>query len=142
MHCGNVNGKTRPEETIFSLRHEVDGKWAPFLTFVYNKKYASLGEMKASGNRKPSKFFHPMIMKLLNAKETTDLGNGHVMTGPLIRNITGGGYAPQRNFSLNDLTADQREEVFSVPGRPKMKEDWEMTNFLDHVRFGNQNPPR
>lgn len=104
MHCGNVVGQTTPSQRIFSLRKRVSGNtWMPFLTFIYDKLTRSLGEMKAAENQKPSAFFHPMIVKLLLAEE--------VEGRPLIWDVRGGGYAPEKNFSLMDLTEEQLVEV-------------------------------
>lgn len=98
MHCGNVVGQTQTHQRIFSLRKNVGGNdWIPFLTFIYNPQNKSLGEMKASGNTKPPAKYHPMIVKLLSAKDKK--------RKPLIEWVKGGGYRPEANFQLSDLSA-------------------------------------
>jgi len=87
-HCGNSAGHNG--DNILSLRDPHD---IPHLTFINNK--GVLGEMKGRGNSKPSEKYHPAIIKLL-------LSN-HIGT------IEGGGYSPQNNFSLRDLTPEQQK---------------------------------
>lgn len=86
-HCGNTGGKTG--DNILSLR---DPENVVHLTFINNQ--GVLGEMKGRGNSKPSKKYHPAIMQLLLSNE--------------IASIEGGGYAPKNNFSLDDLTPEQK----------------------------------
>lgn len=100
-HCGNsaayVSG-----DTVLSLREPMKiGKetlWRPLLTFILHDN-GYLGEMKGRANEKPAARYHPYIIALLK----TDLIDG----------ISGGGYAPGHNFSLMDLTPEQRDELFA-----------------------------
>lgn len=101
-HCGN-GGSDDETERILSLRQrKADGDWEPHLTFILGQD-GYLGEMKGRNNDKPVKRYHPYIIALLE----NDIVNG----------IRGGGYKPQHNFSLADLTPAQRDELFdSKPG--------------------------
>lgn len=89
-HCGNSGA--RAGDDILSLR-DPEGK--AHLTFILND--GMLGEMKGRANSKPTKRFHPAIMDLL--------------MHPEIRSLRGGGYAPERNFSLRDLDESQRKQI-------------------------------
>ena len=98
-HCGN-RASYRPDETILSLRKTVNyqGKqwWYPVCTFILDGDNL-LGEMKGRNNDKPQDRYHPYIIALLKTKR--------------IEGIKGGGHAPQNNFSLNDLTDEEREDL-------------------------------
>ena len=83
-HCGNVTGQHRPDQRILSYR--VDGR--VLMTFILEED-GFLGEMKAKGNQKPAEKLHPYIVDLLLT--------------PIVKGIRGGGYAPERNFSIFDL---------------------------------------
>jgi hypothetical protein len=100
-HCGNVAGKSRPDERILSLRklvkHGTAAMWSPALTFILDGQ-GWLGEMKGRGNEKPAEKYHPYIVGLL---ERTDI----------VKGIKGGGYLPTHNFSLADLNADQQDRL-------------------------------
>lgn len=89
-HCGNSGAREGDE--ILSLR-DPEGK--AHLTFILND--GMLGEMKGRANSKPSPKYHPAIMELLKRPE--------------IKTIRGGGYAPERNFSLKDLDEGQRRQI-------------------------------
>lgn len=89
-HCGNTSGN--PGDNILSLRDDGD---RVHLTFINNR--GLVGEMKGRGNAKPSSRYHPAIIKLL-------LSN-------FVGSIGGGGYMPQNNFALTDLTPEQQEMV-------------------------------
>lgn len=103
-HCGNSGAVEG--DNILSLR-DPEGK--AHLTFIVNN--GMLGEMKGRGNDKPSKRYHPAIMELLKH--------------PSIRAIKGGGYAPERNFSLKDLSDSDRKIIEEL--KP------EMDNFVKHM---------
>jgi hypothetical protein len=92
-HCGNSGA--REGDDILSLR-DPEGK--AHLTFIVND--GKLGEMKGRANSKPSKRYHPAILELLKHPE--------------IHTIRGGGYAPERNFSLDDLDEAQRRQIESL----------------------------
>lgn len=89
-HCGNISHSEG--DNILSLR---DNNNRVHLTFINNK--GILGEMKGRGNAKPSSRYHPAIIKLL-------LSN-------YIGSIRGGGYAPQNNFALTDLSPQEQEMI-------------------------------
>lgn len=94
-HCGNANPKEGDQ--ILSLRELVKKGTLekPHLTFIINK--GILGEMKGFANNKPSEKYHKYIIPLLK--------------DPRIISIYGGGYAPQNNFSLSDLSKDVQDSL-------------------------------
>lgn len=101
-HCGNSGA--REGDDIISLR-DPEGK--AHLTFILND--GMLGEMKGRANSKPAQKYHPAILELLKHPE--------------IHSIRGGGYAPERNFSLKDLDEGQRREIAALKpdiGNPVM----------------------
>lgn len=104
-HCGN-SASAKHGEQILSLRHRVetpiqsgngDIYLRPVLTFIYDTTNQTLGEMKGRGNDKPSPKYHKYIIPLL--------------MHPMIQGIRGGGYKPENNFSIMDLTGEQQEEI-------------------------------
>jgi hypothetical protein len=101
-HCGNVPSK-QPHHDVLSLRtvHNIDGEeyHEPHLTFINDTRYNNLGEMKGRGNEKPSKKYHPAIVKLLN--------QGYFPEG--------GGYAPESNFNLSDLSEEHAKNLTYGP---------------------------
>jgi len=105
QHCGNAPSR-KPGDKILSLREPVerDGKtlWLPHLTFIFND--GQLGEMKGFKNQKPAPKFHPYIVKLLEDER--------------IKKVKGGGYKPQNNFKLKDLTEQQHQALEKV--RPEL----------------------
>jgi len=100
-HCGNVNGQNRPYERILSLRKSVrrggTEYYEPHLTFILDTRDSSLGEMKGKGNNKPAPQYHPYILRLLESD--------------IVSKVKGGGYLPEHNFRLGDLSEEQREEL-------------------------------
>lgn len=102
-HCGNVG--MSQGDTILSLR---DRKNVPHLTFILNN--GILGEMKGRGNDKPSVKYHPYITELLKL--------------PSIKRVKGGGYKPENNFKLSDLTEEERNELIQL--KPKFENDYLM----------------
>lgn len=102
-HCGNT-ASPRSGDDIFSLRQiiEHDGQkyHRPSLTFIVNG--GVLGEMKGRANQKPNKKYHPYIMELLKSD--------------YIEGIFGGGYQPENNFQLSDLSEEDIEELKKVKG--------------------------
>lgn len=96
-HCGNT-GSPHDGDTVLSLRKKLpNGNWRPSLTFILNENTRMLGEMKGRGNDKPNPKYHPHIIALLKSDH--------------VKGIVGGGYKPENNFSLDDLTDEQREDV-------------------------------
>ena len=95
-HCGNT-ASSRDGERILSFRTDLgDGKYRPHLTFILTEK-GYLGEMKGRANEKPAEKYHPFIIKLL--------------MNDIVKGIKGGGHDPSNNFSMNDLSNEQREEI-------------------------------
>ena len=98
-HCGNQGQVTGDQ--ILSLREprKKGGKtyWEPNLTFILDKSTGLLGEMKGRGNEKPAARYHPYIITLLKDQR--------------IKGIKGGGYKPSHNFSMNDLTEEDRSKL-------------------------------
>ena len=112
-HCGN-DANPKPGSTILSLRklikrtnNEKNWVWEPHLTFILLKD-GMLSEMKGRNNEKPNEKYHKYIIPLL--KETK-----------LIRGIEGGGYLVQNNFSIDDLTKEEREELIKI--NPRLGDD-------------------
>jgi hypothetical protein len=89
-HCGNMGGLRG--DVMWSYRvpsNVVKGCFEPKLTFIYNPKSKSWGEMKAKANTKAVSELHPAIL-------------GALKTGK-VHKLIGSGYRPEVNFSLNDL---------------------------------------
>jgi len=113
-HCGNIGDD--PYQRILSLRKEdTNGKPKAHLTFIWHQvpypgeasvpwpsapqvTQGFLGETKGYANNKPAVKYHPHIIELLKL--------------PMIQFNVGGGYQPENNFSLNDLTKQQRERLY------------------------------
>lgn len=97
-HCGNQFGTET--DRLLSLRRTLkNGKHRPSLTFILDQE-GYLGEMKGRANEKPNAKYHPYIITLLKS--------------PGINGLKGGGYEPENNFDITDLTPEQREDVYSV----------------------------
>lgn len=92
-HCGNANA--REGDNILSLR---DPGGYPHLTFIVND--GTLGEAKGRGNDKPVKKYHPAIMSLLLSDE--------------IQSVRGGGYKPENNFQIKDLSEEDRQKLLTA----------------------------
>lgn len=98
-HCGN-DPTQREGQTVLSYRtKEVDDDgnpaWKPHLTFIFDTITGYIGEMKGRNNNKPDKKYHKVIMELLKL--------------PMIKGIVGGGYKPENNFRMSDLSEEQFE---------------------------------
>jgi hypothetical protein len=95
-HCGN-SPRSHTKDKILSLRRKVPRGnvtlWKPSLTFIMRDD-GVITEMKGRGNEKPAPKYHAMIVALLKL--------------PLIKGILGGGYLPEKNFSLTDLPDEER----------------------------------
>lgn len=104
-HCGNKAAFAYSDK-VLSLREtkrQKDGTVLskPYLTFILiGGEY--LGEMKGRANSKPLEKFHPYIMSLLTYQR-----NGKYM----IKGIQGGGYRPENNFDLEDLSDDNLQKL-------------------------------
>jgi len=97
-HCGNGAGKTG--DILYSLREPISKqnqiRWRPHLTFICNKN-CFFGEMKGRGNSKPSTIYNDFVSQLFMQKE--------------FRGARGGGYLPQNNFDLTQLSSRQIAEI-------------------------------
>jgi hypothetical protein len=127
-HCGNTAG-SKHDDTVLSLRKIIekgDRKyWQPYLTFILHGD-GYLGEMKGRGNDKPAERYHPYILALLEAKNSN---------GWIIKGIRGGGYMPENNFSVNDLTEDEQNALFEKrPELASVKWAYERFGLVDHVK--------
>ena len=97
-HCGNV--EAHPGDRILSFRTKVnDMRQKPHLTFILDSD-GFLGEMKGRANEKPSSKYHPYIIDLLKRD--------------FIKGIKGGGYAPEYNFSMDDLDENTRKQLIEL----------------------------
>lgn len=99
-HCATSN---QPNCLILSLREKKKtGKiihYEPHLTFIYLPKTGQLEEMKGKGNNKPVSKYHKYIIPLLKDKR--------------IKGVMGGGYLPENNFSVNDLSPKIRDDLLN-----------------------------
>ncbi len=97
-HCGNM-AVPKPDDRVLSLRQPAEGdNWSAHLTFIWNKN-GVLGEMKGRNNSKPSRKYHEAIIALLQQD--------------MILIVAGGGYNPQNNFHLADLTPEQQLALYT-----------------------------
>jgi hypothetical protein len=114
-HCGNT-ASYKKTDTILSLRkiqtHKNGRTYArPALTFILDVATGALGEMKGRANEKPQAKYHPFILALLKHKGK----DGQY----LIKKIKGGGYSPENNFDIDDLTDEQKKQLLAL--RPEFK---------------------
>jgi len=105
-HCGNVPSEIEGDR-ILSYRIFKNNQWYSQLTFIL-KEGGILGEMKGHGNQKPAEKYHDKIISLLIHGNKIGLING----------ITGGGYMPESNFSISDLTKQQQTFLLSKLQKP------------------------
>ena len=96
-HCGTAEDGS----TLLSLREPrkmPDGstRWLPHLTFELDEN-GGLRQMKGRNNEKPQPKYHIYVTALLK--------------NPIVKRIIGGGYRPETNFALKDLTESERQEV-------------------------------
>ena len=106
-HCGN-SGYTEGDN-VWSMR---DPKGVPHLTFIVNDQI--LGESKGFSNNKPEAKYHPHIIALLLGKE-----NGV----DIIQYVKGGGYKPEANFHIDDLSKDQKQQLLTL--KPQLDDYFE-----------------
>lgn len=110
-HCGNEPDGANELLTILSFREpQKDGTWRPRMTFILNTDSGMLGEMKGRANKKPVPELHPYIIALLKQ--------------PFIRGISGGGYAPEENFSMSDLDDETYKKLVSM--KPALGGPWSL----------------
>lgn len=99
-HCGN-RGDPRPGDRIISLREPTKkpGIWRPACTFILRKE-GLISEMKGRENNKPDPKYFPYIVELLK--------------NDIVKGIVGGGYAPEANFTPEDLPEGVRNSLYSA----------------------------
>jgi len=114
-HCGNAGAKAGDQ--ILSLREpfKKEKKEKPHLTFILNN--GLLGQMKGVANSKPAEKYYKYILPLLKDQR--------------IESIKGGGYASDRNFSLNDLPKESKKEL--LDSRPNL----DFKHFVTHGGHAN-----
>lgn len=96
-HCGN-GGSYDTSERILSLRQKKGGNdWEPHLTFILDSE-GNLGEMKGKNNDKPVQRYHKYVTALL--------------LNDIVKGMKGGGYMPEHNFAMQDLTEEEQNEVY------------------------------
>lgn len=120
-HCGNQGGDHN--DRILSLRkvYNVDGEtvFEPFATFIFNPETGILGERKGRANNKPVPRYYPYIMELLKQ--------------PYVKGFSEAGYLPENNFSMNDLSDEQREEVLAANPRLALYEGVNLNKIAPEV---------
>jgi len=111
-HCGNTAAWTSGD-TVLSLRFvkNVNGVLygRPSLTFIRHGN-GYLGETKGRANEKPNSKYHDMIVDLLLTKNGGEF---------YIQGIEGGGYAPEKNFAVSDLSPQLKQKLLTT--RPELK---------------------
>jgi hypothetical protein len=119
-HCGN-KASYEPDDTVLSLRkiEKRNGRTfaRPSLTFIL-RKGGFLGEMKGRANEKPNAKYHPYIIKLLT-DSVFRVSTRTDETEYLVKGIVGGGYEPKNNFSLNDLSEENKKKLYTL--RPDLE---------------------
>lgn len=117
-HCGNTASQNK-HDRVLSLRkrHVLGGNeyFEPHLTFIKNGNV--LGEMKGRANTKPKPEHHDAIIALLNAERLLPVG---------------GGYAPEKNFSLLDLSEEHFDKL-----HPDIKEAFSNLEGLSKFKHGD-----
>jgi len=117
-HCGNSAAR---DGSVLSLRKLIKPSgnkdtwmWEPHATFIHSDE-GYLGEMKGKNNEKVIAKYHPYIIELLKLKVTT---SSKGTQSYFIKGLRGGGYKPEANFSLADLS----EELYDglIEARPDL----------------------
>ena len=110
-HCGNGAGKLG--DVLYSLREPIRKKgkrlWRPHLTFICNKS-GFFGEMKGRANGKPAPIYNEFATQLFTQSE--------------FRGVRGGGYRPENNFDISELSSRQIAQI--VVENPR----FDMNDFL------------
>jgi len=84
---------------LWSIRKDHgNGMVEPMVTLSHADGY--VGEVKGKHNWKPSEKHHSAILK--------------VLASDLVKGFVGGGYAPESNFSLNDVKPEWKQKLTSV----------------------------
>jgi len=118
-HCGNLPSE-RPGDRILSFRSINGEQHRPHLTFILHRG-GILGEMKGRANQKPNIKYHPYIIDLLKQD--------------IVVSIEGGGYEPENNFDLSDLTDEQQQALLNEkPGLAGIMELYNTQGFDGVVR--------
>lgn len=121
-HCGNGGGSYN--ETVLSLRKKIDDfHYSPHLTFILQDG-DTLGEMKGRNNEKPAAKYHKMIMALL--------------LSDYVQDIKGGGYLPENNFSLDDLSDAEQAEIKEK--KPSLRPAWELWREYENMVKEGEEP--
>lgn len=111
-HCGN-EGTSNNDHVVLSFRwlKQMNRRIMsrPSLTFIYDKGKSSLGEMKGRANQKPKSEYHEFILALLRLKIDSQF---------FVKKIEGGGYKPENNFSISDLSETELKKI--VTYRPEL----------------------
>lgn len=117
-HCGTAGDR---DSTLISLRYlEKPSKnintwlWRPHVTFELTDKN-DLTQMKGKQNNKPEAKYHKYILALLTLKVPMSTSSDE---GFYINKIIGGGYKPETNFKVSDLTDDQQDQLYEI--RPEL----------------------
>ncbi len=107
-HCGN-GPRSDSSDRIFSLRQTVKKGnhtfYVPYLTFILDES-GYLTEMKGRFNNSPKMAFKKGFAPSDFSSEIVAL-----LKLPIIKGIIGGGYAPQNNFKIQDLSPEQIENL-------------------------------
>lgn len=113
-HCGNSAAR---DGSVLSLRKLIKPSgnkdtwmWEPHATFIHSDE-GYLGEMKGRNNEKPVEKYHSYIIELLKLKVTT---SSKGTQSYFIKGLRGGGYKPEANFSLNDLSEDNFNKLIET----------------------------
>ena len=134
-HCGTASDR---DSTLYSLRYlnkktndQKTWMWEPHVTFELTDKH-DLTQMKGKNNDKPSSKYHKYIIALLLHKvEVSTDGT----TGYLVKEVVGGGYRPETNFSLSDLTESEQDAVFKQrPELMSIKEQYKKLGFTEELK--------
>lgn len=141
-HCGNTASATDDDIVLSFRKLTKRGQkqywlWYPSMTFILDEKTGYLGEMKGRQNQKPDKKYHKYVLALLKLKvHTSSRGD---KSDWYIKGIKGGGYAPERNFALADLTTEEQEELYAVrpnlmPIKEQFKKFGKTPELLDSIK--------
>ncbi len=125
-HCGNA-GSSDADDVVFSLREKNKNPagatiWKPHLTFIYNSREKSFGEMKGYKNHPPKIKYHKYIVPLIELD--------------MVNKLAGGGYKPKNNFKITDLE-DRNLQVELVSKKPGLANLDELIELAKTVKKGN-----
>ncbi|MND12126.1 hypothetical protein D3C87_378970 [compost metagenome] len=100
-HCGNGYG--HQGQNVYSLRSrdpDRDGYWIPHVTLIMNDHEKGItGEIKGYGNNKPDEKYWPSLVEFIKTDRVTKMVSG--------------GYKPENNFSISDLSEDEQKSLIS-----------------------------